>query len=41
MANFYHKFIPHFADVASPLNALRKRGLNSSGIHHSKMLLTR
>lgn len=26
MANFYNRFIPHFADICSPLNALRKKG---------------
>ena len=29
MVNFYHKFIPTLADVASPLNAVRKKGIKS------------
>ena len=27
MANFFNKFIPNFADIAAPLNILRKKGI--------------
>ena len=26
MINYFHKYIPHLADIAAPLNALRKKG---------------
>jgi hypothetical protein len=29
MVNFYQNFIRNFADVASPLNALRKKGVRA------------
>ena len=26
MINYFHKYIPHLAEIAAPLNALRKKG---------------
>ena len=40
MVNFYHKFIPQLADLAEPLNALRKKGVNYVWGRPSKRLLS-
>ena len=26
MINYFHKYVPHLADIAAPLNTLRKKG---------------
>ena len=27
MINYFHKYVPHLAEIAAPLNALRKKGV--------------
>ena len=36
MTNFYQKFIPKFADIAKPLNGLRKKGARFVWVKISK-----
>ena len=37
MVNYFHKYIPHLADIAAPLNSLRKKGTKFewSSIHQN------